>query len=287
MNPATSKRAVGLTLGAVVALSAVSLSACTPQNQNEAGAAKSEAANYSGKEAEPPSTAVGAKEANKKVDLKVLAASSTRVLNDDLANAAESLKTPSHLTISNGGSSELVSQLKEGAPADILITASKKTMDDAVANGSVKEPKVLARNTMVMVVPKGNPAGIKSVADLKEDTKLVLCDPQVPCGDTSKKIIDSEGLTLKAVSEESQVADVLGKVSSGEADAGWVYSTDAQSAGDDVEVIEIEGANKFPNDVVGAVTANSANPEAAQEVITLLAQDFADSWRAHGFSPAS
>ena len=75
-------------------------------------------------------------------------------------------------------------------------------------------------------------------------------------------------------------------MSAGEADAGWVYSTDAAAAGDDVEVIDIPGANKFANQIVGAVTAEAEHPKEAQEVLDLLATDFASTWRARGFTPA-
>lgn len=218
--------------------------------------------------------------------LNVLAASSTRVINDELTSRAGQLTPPVNLNFENGGSSDLVSKLREGAPADLLLTASKKTMDKAVQDGTVAAPEVLATNVMVMVVPKGNPAGIHSVEDLPHSDHFVLCDPQVPCGDISSRIIDDKRLDVHPSSQERQVADVLGKVASGEADAGWVYSTDAAAAGDDVEVIDIPGANKFANQIVGAVTAEAEHPKEAQEVLDLLATDFASTWRARGFTPA-
>ena len=218
--------------------------------------------------------------------LNVLAASSTRVINDELTSRAGQLTPPVNLNFENGGSSDLVSKLREGAPADLLLTASKKTMDKAVQDGTVAAPEVLATNVMVMVVPKGNPAGIHSVEDLPHSDHFVLCDPQVPCGDISSRIIDDKRLDVHPSSQERQVADVLGKVASGEADDGWVYSTDAAAAGDDVEVIDIPGANKFANQIVGAVTAEAEHPKEAQEVLDLLATDFASTWRDRGFTPA-
>ncbi len=94
-------------------------------------------------------------------ELNVFAASSTRVLNDALTAT-----TP--VLINNGGSASLVEQIHQGAPADLLITASEKTMNKAMDNGDVDKPRVLATNTMVMVVPPGNPAGISSVRDLRD-----------------------------------------------------------------------------------------------------------------------
>ena len=218
--------------------------------------------------------------------LNVLAASSTRVINDKLTQRADKLESSVSLNFENGGSSDLVSKLREGAPADLLLTASKKTMDQAVEDGTVTKPKVLATNVMVMVVPKENPANIHSLQDLSRARHFVLCDPQVPCGDISSQIIDDKHLDVHPSSQERQVADVLGKVSAGEADAGWVYSTDAAAAGDDVEVIVIPGADKFANQIVGAVTAEAEHPKEAQEILDLLATDFDSTWRELGFQQA-
>ncbi len=233
----------------------------------------------------PPTSTTSAQDADAPT-LNVLAASSTRVINDELTSRAGQLTPPVNLNFENGGSSDLVSKLREGAPADLLLTASKKTMDKAVQDGTVATPEVLATNVMVMVVPKGNPAGIQSVEDLARSHHFVLCDPQVPCGDISSRIIDDKHLDVHPSSQERQVADVLGKVASGEADAGWVYSTDAAAAGDDVEVIDLPGAEKFSNQIVGAVTAEASHPDQARAVLDILSGDFASTWRDRGFNPA-
>lgn len=233
----------------------------------------------------PPTSTTSAQDADAPT-LNVLAASSTRVINDELTRRASQLAPPVNLNFENGGSSDLVSKLREGAPADLLLTASKKTMDKAVQDGTVATPEVLATNVMVMVVPKGNPAGIQSVEDLRHSHHFVLCDPQVPCGDISSRIIDDKRLDVHPSSQERQVADVLGKVASGEADAGWVYSTDAAAAGDDVEVIDLPGAEKFSNQIVGAVTAEASHPDQARAVLDILSGDFASTWRDRGFNPA-
>lgn len=233
----------------------------------------------------PPTSTTSAQDADAPT-LNVLAASSTRVINEKLTQRAGQLEPPMNLSFDNGGSSDLVSKLREGAPADLLLTASKKTMDKAVQDGTVTAPEVLATNVMVMVVPKGNPAGIQSVEDLPHSDHFVLCDPHVPCGDISSQIIDDKRLDVHPSSQERQVADVLGKVASGEADAGWVYSTDATAAGDDVEVIDIPGAEKFTNQIMGAVTAEASHPDQARAVLDILSGDFASTWRDRGFTPA-
>ena len=215
-----------------------------------------------------------------KAPLTIFAASSTRVINEDVA-----ARTDIDVAFNNGGSSGLVQQLHDGAPADLLITASAATMQKAVDRSEVKQPVVLATNEMILVVPKGNPAGIKSISDLDESTRLVLCDAQVPCGELSRKILEAKGMHVNPLSLEPQVADVLGKVASGQADAGLVYSTDAASS-EDVEAIAIDGADSFPNEILGAVVTNSPRADDAQAVLDLLDNSFDSEWRKYGFTPA-
>lgn len=270
---------------AVLAASAtaVTLSACSPTQQKDSSTGSADTVASASSDNSGASN-TPASDAAESVQLALFAASSTRVLNEAMEKAAADI--PATLTFNNGGSAALVQQIKEGAPADLLLTASKKTMDQAVADGTVDEPQTLAENVMVMVVPKGNPAGITSLDDLTEDTTFVLCDPTVPCGDVSTKIMDDKDLDLKADSLESQVADVLGKVTSGEADAGWVYSTDAAAAGDAVEVIEIPGAEKFTNSILGATVKDSEHKDAATKLLNTLADDFDSTWTEFGFTPA-
>lgn len=233
-------------------------------------------------------SSAASQEQSEAVELTVLGAASTRVLNDELSAQAAQLDQPLKLQYVNAGSSTLVQQLADGSPGDLLITADQRNMDRAVDQGSVKEPVVVATNSLVMVVPKGNPAGIKGLDDSLDNAKLVLCDEQVPCGTVSKKLQDKNGVQLKPVSLEHSVSDVLGKVVSGEADAGWVYRTDAAAAGDKVEVIDIPGAEKEPNSLVAAVTANTAHPDEAEALLKLLRSDsMRTEWEKRGFTPAN
>ncbi|CAB1030500.1 molybdate ABC transporter substrate-binding protein [Corynebacterium diphtheriae] len=214
--------------------------------------------------------------------LTVFGAASTRVINDELSELA----APMTLTYNNGGSSTLVQQLREGAPADVFISADKKNMDKALADGTVDSSVKVATNSMVMVVPQGNPGKVTSVSDLAGKT-VVLCDVQVPCGTISKKLQDANGVEIKAASLESSVSDVLGKVVSGEADAGWVYRTDAAAAGNKVEVIDIPHAQEFENSLYAAVSTHSTSPDEAQKLLDLIVSPkMAQVWKDHGFSPA-
>ncbi|AOX05765.1 molybdate ABC transporter substrate-binding protein [Corynebacterium sp. NML98-0116] len=249
----------------VAALAATGLTACAGGTDSESAASKAPTA-------EAPS------------DLIVMGAASTRVLNEDLSEMSEN-----NLEFVNAGSSDLVQQLKEGAPGDVLITADQKNMDKAVEAGVAKDPKVVATNSMVLVVPKGNPADIKSVEDVQKDgVNLVVCDAQVPCGSVTNELVTANNLTINPVSLEHSVSDTLGKVVSGEADAGFVYRTDAAAAGDAVEVLDIPHADEKPNSLVAAVTTNTTDEAAAQNLFELLASpEMAVVWEKYGFTPAA
>lgn len=213
--------------------------------------------------------------------LTVLAAASTRVVNDEVTALSDH-----PLEFVNAGSTTLVQQLAEGAPGDVLVTADEPSMDRAVAAGVVSDPVEVATNSMVMVVPTGNPAGITGVDESLDGANVVLCDPQVPCGTVTEQIMAAEGLEIAAASREHSVSDTLGKVISGEADAGWVYRTDAQAAGDTVEVFDIPGAHTVPNTLFAAVSLESHHPEQARELLALLTgEEMAEVWTDHGFNP--
>ena len=138
------------------------------------------------------------------------------------------------------GSADLLSQLTNGAPADVFAPADAATMDKAVAAGLTEgEPRPLAANRLAIVVAPGNPNGITSLQSLaRPGLSVVVCAPQVPCGAATKRVEAAAGVRLTAASEESQVSDVLTKVTSGQADAGLVYITDAIAAGEKVTAVD-------------------------------------------------
>ena len=214
--------------------------------------------------------------------LAVFAAASTRVLNDDFRALQ-----PSELTFVNAGSSDLVQQLIDGAPADVLITADAQTMQRARDAGVVEQPRVVAQNTLVMVTPADNPSGLRSLADVAAPGVVVVaCDPQVPCGAAAEALLATNDVALTPASLEHSVTDVLGKVVAGEADAGFVYATDAASARDAVQVIDIPGAAEHPNQILAAVAAAAPHRAAAARFVALLETDEAAAvWRRHGFHP--
>src|SRR5690606_5966102 len=135
-----------------------------------------------------------------------------------LADVAEQVseQTGLDVTISAAGSSDLVSQVVSGAPADVLVTADEATMARAEEEGVVEEPRPVAVNHPALVVPAGNPAGITGLDDSLHNARLVICAPQVPCGAAAHELANLAGVDLQPVSEEPDVTDVLGSVTSGQ-----------------------------------------------------------------------
>jgi molybdate transport system substrate-binding protein len=204
--------------------------------------------------------------------LTVFAAASLKGTFTELGTKFEASHPGTRVTFSFAGSSDLVAQLQGGAPADVFASADTKNMDKATGDKLVDgTPVNFASNTLEIAVPPDNPAGVTSLQDLTKSTvKAVVCEPAVPCGSAAQKVATAAKLTLKPVSEEQSVTDVLNKVETGEADAGLVYVTDVKSAGDKVKGITFpeskSAVNQYP---IAALTA-SKNKELAKDFVTLV-----------------
>ncbi|WP_111508930.1 molybdate ABC transporter substrate-binding protein [Mycobacterium kyogaense] len=204
--------------------------------------------------------------------LTVFAAASLKNVFTELGSAFEKEHAGTTVTFSFAGSSDLVTQLTQGAAADVFASADTTNMTKAVSAGVVAgEPVTFAANRLTIVTPPGNPSRIGSFADLaRPGQQVVVCAPQVPCGAAAQRLEQSTGVTLRPVSEESSVTDVLGKVTSGQADAGLVYTTDARSAGATVDTIEFPESARAVNTYPIAVLKSSANGSAAQQFVDLV-----------------
>jgi molybdate transport system substrate-binding protein len=141
---------------------------------------------------------------------------------------------------------------------------------DAGDNGA--DPQSFASNTMAIVTPPGNPAGIETLADL-DGTDFLLCDPSAPCGAVAAEILSNAGVDATPVSLEDKVTAVLSKVTLGEADAGLVYVSDAMGAGSDVEEIDIPTDVNVSTPYFIAPVKDTPNSEAATEWIDLVMSD--------------
>jgi molybdate transport system substrate-binding protein len=205
--------------------------------------------------------------------LVVLAAASLTGVFEDFADDFEAAHEGVEVEFSFGSSTDLAQQAADGAPGDVLATADETSMQVAEDAGSTgAAPVTFAANTMVLVTPPANPAGITSVDDLG-GTTWVRCADEVPCGRVALGLIKSNGVTSKPVSLEEDVKSTLEKVTSGEADAGFVYATDAIAAGDAVKVVEIADAADQPTSYFLAPLAQSEDGDLAQEWIDMMMSD--------------
>ena len=165
------------------------------------------------------------------------------------------------------GSDQLAAQIQQGIPADVFAAASPKYPDQLYAKGLVEKPIVFARNRLVVIVPRANPANIRSVFDLKKPgVKLVIGDASVPVGSYTRTVLANMGLTSvlsNVVSQETDVRSVLVKVVLGEADAGFVYRTDALTVPGKVRTITIPAWAQPKQSYEIAVLKSTSNRSAA------------------------
>lgn len=205
-------------------------------------------------------------------EVTVFAASSLNSTFTKIGKQFEAAHPDTTMRFNFAGSSDLVAQLQQGAPADVFASADTNTMDRAADDNLLSgSPTSFATNPMMIAVPPDNPAKIASFADLAQPgVQVVVCAPQVPCGAATKKVEVSTGVTLMPVSEESSVADVLNKVTTGEADAGVVYVTDVKGAAGKVTGIQIPADVNAVNTYPIAVLARSASPTLAEQFEALI-----------------
>lgn len=197
--------------------------------------------------------------------LTVFAAASLSGAFTEIAEEFEQAHPGVAIRLGVDGSSGLADQLTGGAPADVFASADARTMDRVVADGLVAgEPTPLATNVLTLITPPGNPAEITGLDDSLTGARLVVCAAIVPCGSAARMLAGAAGVELAPVSEESTVTDVRGKVTSGEADAGIVYVTDARAVADRVEQVPIGDAGAAPNVYPVAVLDRAADPGLAR-----------------------
>ncbi len=177
------------------------------------------------------------------------------------------------VTTSFGASSTLAQQVVAGAPADVLVTASEATMQTVVDAGDVAgEPVVVARNSLEIAVPPGNPAGVRRLEDLADpEVKLALCAPQVPCGAAAAQLLERGGVSATPVTLGRDATATLTQVRLGEVDAALVYRTDVIGAQEDVIGVEVPQAGEVVTDDPAAVVAGTDEPAAARSVVDHLA----------------
>jgi molybdate transport system substrate-binding protein len=215
-----------------------------------------------------------------------------------LIHAAASLKTTFEAVIADfsakypnikielntGGSGALVTQIKEGAGGDLFFSADEANMDKIAEEIVTATRKNLVKNTLVLIVPTGNPAGISSFEDVV--TKVGASDviaigeaKTVPAGDRAREVYTSLGLIDQlgalTMTLDDSVTKVLNHVASGDAVAGFVYATDAASSADVTVIATAPSDSHAPIVYPGAVLSESKNQDAAKAFLAYLSSDAA------------
>ena len=234
-------------------------------------------------------------------NLTVFAAASLTDAFEAIEQEVEAATPNLSITYNFGGSQALVTQLEEGAQADVFASANVTQMDAAIAAGLVAgAPLSFTHNRLAIVTPAGNPADIQSAADLgKEGILLVLAQPEVPAGRYAREsvcLMATDTATYGAgfveqvagniVSEEEDVRDVLSKVALGEADAGIVYVSDAVAAGDQVQVVDIPDEVNVIATYPVAILAGGDEALGSAFVSYLLSEEGQAMLERYGFQPA-
>lgn len=213
--------------------------------------------------------------AQKSTTLTVYAAASLKDTFTEIGKEFEAEHKGVKVQFSFAGSSDLVAQIQQGAPADVFASADIKNMDKATGDKlTAGAPVNFASNTLEIVTPPDNPAKVASLADLgKSGIKVVICAAEVPCGAAAHKVEDVSGVNIKPVSEEASVTDVLNKVATGEADAGLVYVTDVKSAGGKVHGVAFPESSVAVNTYPIAALTGSKSADLARQFVDLVTSD--------------
>ena len=189
-----------------------------------------------------------------------------------------------------GGSNALAAQIEQGAPADVFASADTKLPARLHAKGLVGKPVVFTHNALVVIVPRSNPAHVRSGADLaRAGVKVDVAAAGVPVGNYTRTVLQRLRLTKvlrNVVSEETDVRAVLAKVALGEADAGFVYATDAKTVAGKVKVLQLPARAQPKVAYALAVVSRSRNKAAAEAFVrSVLSKAGQAKLAAAGFLP--
>lgn len=209
---------------------------------------------------------------NESKELTVLAAASLKKTFTELQTEFEAQNPGTKLTFSFAGSSDLITQITEGASATVFASADTKNMNKLQDAGRVQgTPQNFAKNQLQIAVPPKNTANIVSLNDVAQPgIKRVICAVPVPCGNATEQLAANAKLSFKPASEEQSVTDVLNKVIADEADAGIVYVTDVKGAGDQVKGVEIPSDINVTNDYPITLVKDSPDQDLGQKFIDLV-----------------
>jgi len=207
--------------------------------------------------------------------LNVSAAASLTNAFGEVEAAFEQAHPDVDVVLNFASSSDLVTQIVEGAPVDVFASADTKNMEKISAAGLVVgNPSVFATNSLRIIVAPGNPLGITGLGDLaRPGLVYVTCDPNVPIGRYAQEVLDAAGVVVSPASFEENVKGVVAKVMAGEADAGIVYTTDVLAAGDGADGVDIPEEFNVSASYPIAVLESSTHSEIARSFVEFVNTD--------------
>lgn len=219
--------------------------------------------------------------------ITVLAASSLAGVFSDLGERFEKAHQGTKVTFAFAASPALAAQVRAGAPADLVATADRRHLDDLARDRLVTNPQPFARNHLAILVERGNPRRVGSLADLaRPGLIVVVCATEVPCGALAQRSMARARALIRPRSFEPDVKAVVSRVVLGEADAGLVYASDVPSAGPRVEGVPLEVAphDRLSTSYALAPVASSRNASLARSFVAfVLSRGGQELLRAAGF----
>jgi molybdate transport system substrate-binding protein len=220
--------------------------------------------------------------------ITVFAAASLTESFDAIAKQFEKKYPDVSVKFDYDASSNLATQINQGAPADVFASADQDNLQKTIDSGAVTPPAVVfAKNRLEIAVEKGNPKKIKSLADLqKSGLVVVLCADQVPCGKYAAQSLAMAGVTINPSSKEENAKATLSKVSIGEADASIVYVTDVKASKGTTSGVKIADKQNVIATYPMGVVKESQNATAAKAWVQYVtSKDGQKTLRKFGFLP--
>ena len=221
-------------------------------------------------------------------EITVFAASSLTESFDAIAKQFEKKYPDVTVKFNYDASSNLATQINQGAPADVFASADQDNLQKTIDSGAVTPPPIVfAKNRLEIAVEKGNPKKIKDLADLqKAGLVVVLCADQVPCGKYAAESLGKAGVSVSPASKEENAKATLGKVSIGEADASIVYVTDVKASKGTTSGVKIADKVNVVATYPMGIVKDSQNATAAKAWVQFVrSKDGQKTLRKFGFLP--
>jgi molybdate transport system substrate-binding protein len=217
-------------------------------------------------------------------DITVFAASSLSEGFTQLGKDFEAEFLGTKVTFSFGSSSELVTQIQNGAPADAFASADEANMKKLTdAKLTATAPATFAHNRLAIAVAPGNPKNVTGLSDLaRSNLNVVLCAAEVPCGKYADEALANAGVTVAVKSREPSVKATLAKVELGEADAAIVYVTDVKASGK-IDGADIPDAQNVVATLPIAALKDAGNADLAGEWVAYVTQPASEKKLQHDF----